>query len=81
MRDYFGDAWAVYRGDQSYDVALWFVPDAAALVTETTWHHSQQIHRHEDGSVTLSFRVAGLEEIVWWVLGWSGGVGCPFPRS
>ncbi len=74
LRDYFGDAWAVYRGDKSYDVALRFVPEAAALVTETTWHHSQQVQCHEDGSVTLSFRVAGLEEIVWWVLGWSGVV-------
>jgi predicted DNA-binding transcriptional regulator YafY len=72
LRDYFGDAWAVYRGDQNYEVEVRFVPEAAALVTETTWHHSQQIQPHEDGSVTLSFRVDGLEEIARWLLGWSG---------
>ncbi len=44
------------------------------MVSETTWHHTQESRRHEDGSVTLSFRVDGLEEIVWWVLGWSGFV-------
>jgi predicted DNA-binding transcriptional regulator YafY len=74
LRAYFGDAWAVYRGGRSYDVELRFVPEAAAPVTETTWHHSQRTRHHEDGSVTLSFRVDGLEEIARWLLGWSGWV-------
>ena len=30
---------------------------------------------NDDGSVTVSFEVDGLEEIVWWLLGWSGDVG------
>ena len=74
LRAYFGDAWSVYRGAPSYEVELRFSPGAAGLVTETTWHHTQGSQRHDDGSVTLSFRVDGLEEIVWWVLGWSGRV-------
>ncbi|MGO9468571.1 MAG: helix-turn-helix transcriptional regulator [Isosphaeraceae bacterium] len=72
LRAYFGDAWAVYRGSQSYEVEARFVPEAAPLVTETTWHHTQQVRRQKDGSVTLSFRVDGLEEIARWLLGWSG---------
>ena len=32
---------------------------------------------HSDGRATLSFRVDGLDEIVWWVLGWSGKVLAP----
>ena len=72
LRAYFGDAWAVYRGDKSYEVEVRFVPEAAALVTETTWHHTQQARRHDDGSVTLAFRVDGLEEIARWLLGWAG---------
>jgi proteasome accessory factor B len=74
LRAYFGDAWAAYRGERSYEVELRFAAGAAPLVVETTWHHTQQARRHEDGSVTLSFRVDGLEEIVGWVLGWSGYV-------
>ena len=27
---------------------------------------------YKNGGVTLSFTVDGLDEIVWWVLGWSG---------
>jgi predicted DNA-binding transcriptional regulator YafY len=36
------------------------------------WHHTQEIKRYKNGSVILSFQVDGLEEILWWVLGWSG---------
>jgi predicted DNA-binding transcriptional regulator YafY len=74
LRAYFGNAWAVYRGEKSYDVEIRFTPEAAPLVIETTWHHTQKALRNEDGSVTLSFQVDGLEEIVRWLLGWSGVV-------
>ena len=74
LKAYFGDAWGVYRGDRPYDVELHFAPAAATLVTETTWHHTQQARRHRDGGVTLTFRVDGLSEVARWVLGWSGWV-------
>ncbi len=72
LRDYFGNAWAVYRGEQSYDVGLRFFSDAAKVVQETTWHHTQKVKSHKDGSVTLSFQVDGLSEILHWILSWSG---------
>ena len=43
-----------------------------SLVTETRWHKTQEVKRHPDGRASLSFRVDGLDEILWWVLGWSG---------
>ncbi len=48
-------------------------------MTETTWHHTQQTRSNDDGSVTVFFRVDGLEEIVWWLLGWSGFVEIVLP--
>lgn len=72
LKSYFGNAWGVYRGDQSYEVEVRFSREAADLVTETTWHATQTTERHKDGSVTLKFLVDGLDEIVHWVLGWSG---------
>jgi predicted DNA-binding transcriptional regulator YafY len=74
LRAYFGNAWAVYRGKPTYEVELRFAAEAAVVVSETTWHPTQQSQKHDDGSLTLRFRVDGLEEIVWWVLGWSGTV-------
>lgn len=73
LRAYFGNAWAVYRGEMSYDVELWFPPEAAKVVTETVWHHTQKLTRTKNG-VILKFRVDGLEEILNWVLSWTGQV-------
>ena len=74
LDEYFGNAWSVYKGEPTFDVEVEFTSDAADLVTETVWHKTQQVRRCEDGRVTLTFRVDGLDEIVWWVLGWSGRV-------
>lgn len=72
LRAYFGNAWSVYRGDKSYDVEIWFTPEAARVVTETIWHHSQKSTFHKDGSVTLKFHVDGLQEIANWIMSWTG---------
>jgi len=72
LKEYFGNAWAVFRGEKTFDVEIWFTPEAAKIVTETVWHHTQKAKSHKDGSMTLSFRVDGLEEIRNWVLGWAG---------
>jgi predicted DNA-binding transcriptional regulator YafY len=74
LREYLGNAWAVFRGEPTYDIELKFAPAAARVVTETIWHHTQTAKTHRDGSVTLTFRVDGLNEILNWVLSWSGKV-------
>jgi hypothetical protein len=35
------------------------------------WRHTPRIRWNGDGPVTLTFQVDGLEEMVWWVLGWA----------
>lgn len=72
LQAYLGNAWGVYRGDKTHDVEIAFTKEAAPVVTETVWHHTQKTHRQTDGSVHLTFRVDGLNEILHWVLGWSG---------
>ena len=72
LESYFGNAWGVYRGARSHEVEVRFTPEAADLVAETTWHSTQAARRHKDGGVSLSFTLDGLEEVVHWVLGWSG---------
>jgi len=72
IKAYFGNAWAVFRGDKTYDVEIWFTPETAKVVTETVWHHTQKAKPEKDGGVTLTFRVDGLEEITNWVLSWAG---------
>ena len=81
LHEYFGNAWAVYRGDQSYDVELSFTPHAAKIVTETIWHHTQKVVQQKDGSVALTFQVDGLEEITNWILSWTGRVKVVQPTA
>ncbi len=45
-----------------------FTRDAASLVTETNWHKTEQAKRLPDGRAIVSFRVDGLDEIVWSVV-------------
>jgi predicted DNA-binding transcriptional regulator YafY len=72
LKEYFGNAWGVFRGEPSYEIEIEFAREAAPLVTGTSWHSTQQAKWHRDGRVTLKFQVDGLDEIVWWILGWSG---------
>jgi len=72
LKAYFGNAWAVYRGSETFDIRIKFLPEAARIVTETQWHVTQIATPGPDGSVVLSFQIDGLEEICNWLLGWSG---------
>jgi predicted DNA-binding transcriptional regulator YafY len=81
LEEYFGNAWTVFRSDDSYEVEVEFTAEAAPLVTETQWHRTQTIkQRYKDGRIVLAFTVDGLEEILWWVLGWSGRVKVRSPE-
>jgi predicted DNA-binding transcriptional regulator YafY len=68
LESHLGNAWRMIRGDTEYDVELRFSPEFAQTVSDTRWRPNQSLEFHQDGSVTLKFRVAGLAEIVWWVL-------------
>lgn len=81
LRDYFGDAWAVFREGKTYEVVVEFTPQVADLVTETVWHHTQKEQRKKDGKVVLSFHVDGLGEIAHWLLGWAGNARVIRPRE
>lgn len=65
---YLGKAWRMVRGEQEYEVELWFDPEFGPTVAETLWHETQEIEHHQDGSITYRCTVLGLDEIVWWVL-------------
>lgn len=68
LRAHLGNAWRMIRGEPECEVEIRFDPDFADTVAETLWHPTQEIEEHEDGSATFRCTVAGLDEIVWWVL-------------
>ena len=54
----------------SYHVRLRFSPKVAHNVSEVQWHHTQKITWNKDDSLDINFRVDGLGEISWWILGY-----------
>jgi predicted DNA-binding transcriptional regulator YafY len=72
---YLGNAWNIMPGsgpDES--VVLRFASMVANNVAEVTWHKTQRLERLDDGSLNFHVRVSGLNEIVWWILGYGDQV-------
>jgi len=54
--------------DELYTVRVRISPSWSRYVGERIWHESQRIQKQVDGSIEITFRVAGLDEIRQWVL-------------
>lgn len=74
LADYLGCAWSMIPEGRIHHVRLKFAPKVASNVAEVQWHHSQNAVRNPDGSVNMEFRVDGLNEITWWILGYGDQV-------
>lgn len=70
LESYFGDAWRFIRGPRTYRVVVRFSEKVGTNVAEVRWHKTQQARVFPDGSAELEFCVAGLSEIIWWILGY-----------
>ena len=74
LYEYLGRAWSMIPEGRLYHVRLRFLPKVADNVTEVRWHSTQQASRRPDGSAIVEFRVDGLGEITWWILGYGDQV-------
>ncbi len=70
IQSYLGNAWHLIPSGADVDVVIRFSPMVARNAGEVIWHRTQQSQWHDDGSLDLRFRVAGIHEILWWVLGY-----------
>lgn len=78
--EYLGKAWSMIPQGRIYNVKLRFLPKVAENVTEVHWHSTQQVTRRSDGSAIMEFRVDGLGEIIWWILGYGDQVQVLAPK-
>lgn len=74
LTEYLGCAWSMMPEGKIYHVRLRFAPKVANNVAEVQWHKTQKVVRNPDGSATVDFRVDGLGEITWWILGYGDQV-------
>ena len=64
-----------------YNIKLRFLPMVANNVAEVQWHSTQKVTHNSDGSATIEFRVDGLREIAWWILGYGDQVQVLAPKA
>jgi predicted DNA-binding transcriptional regulator YafY len=81
LHDYLGRAWSMIPEGQLYHIKLRFLPKVANNVTEVKWHSTQKVTRDRDGSAIVEFRVDGLGEIAWWILGYGDQVQVLAPKA
>lgn len=58
----------IEKGGQPVRIRIWFDAYQAPWIRERRWHPTQQIAEHDDGSLTVSFKTTGLNEVTRWVL-------------
>ena len=79
--DYLGRAWSMIPEGRIYNIKLRFLPKVANNVAEVQWHSTQKVVRNSDGSATIEFRVDGIGEITWWILGYGDQVKVLAPEA
>ncbi len=76
-----GRAWSAQCEGHLYHVRLRFLPGAVDQVLSVQWHSTQRVTREDDGSAIVEFRVDGLGEITWWILGYGDQVQVLSPEA
>ncbi len=68
---YLGNAWNLMaqRGGDT-QVVVRFAELVAKNVSEVRWHKTQKLVFRSDGKLDFHVTVAGINEIVWWILGY-----------
>lgn len=69
------------HGHEPYAVELRFDAYQARWIRERTWHPTQEVAEHPDGSLTLRLRVGGESDVLRWVLGYGSYVEVVSPPS
>ena len=80
IREYLGRAWSMIPEGRLYHIKLRFLPEVAHDVAEVQWHSTQIVTFENDGSAIVEFRVDGLNEITWWILGYGDQVQVLSPK-
>ena len=81
VTEYLGRAWSMIPEGRIYNISLRFSTKVARNVAEVQWHPTQKAEFNSDGSLTVEFRVDGLGEISWWILGYGDQVEVLSPAA
>ena len=80
VEDFMQTSFGVFHGKPE-DVKIRFAADIAGYIKEKTWHQTQKITPQKDGSIIFEARVAGTDEIKYWLMSWGGKAEVLRPES
>lgn len=79
---HFRDRFTAMKGDEIHIVRLQVEPGKAPFFKRKSYHPTQQIEdEKEDGSLTVSYEVSGLDEIAAFIRSWGPGVVATAPTA
>ncbi len=71
VEQFMRDSFQLYRGDEAYEVKIWFSPRQTRWIREKQWHPTQQLAEQPDGSAILTMTTSGLTQVKSWILSFS----------
>lgn len=78
---YFRNAWhMIPEQEPDSEVILRFSPKVAQNVNEVLWHKTQKTLYNREGGLDFTVTVTGLNEILWWILGYGADVEVLMPE-
>ncbi|NLC10965.1 MAG: WYL domain-containing transcriptional regulator [Firmicutes bacterium] len=72
--DYIKHSWHILKNKEVFEMKVKFTPQKARFVKEYYSHQADRLKECADGSLLFYRRVAGLEEVIPWVLSFGGEV-------
>jgi predicted DNA-binding transcriptional regulator YafY len=80
VEDFMQISFGVFHG-KPQNVKIRFAPEVAGYIREKTWHATQKIKSQNDGSVIFEARVAGTDEIKYWLMSWGSNAEVLSPAT
>lgn len=81
LDEHLADSFGVFSSPEPVRVQLRFDAFAGRLISERTWHASQQIEPGPEGGLDLTMQVGVSPEVERWILGWGDHVEVVEPPS
>jgi len=80
VEDFMQTSFGVFHG-KPRQVRIRFAAEIAGYIREKIWHRTQKIVPQKDGSIVFEARVAGTDEIKFWVMSWGSRAEVLSPES
>lgn len=69
VEEFMQSSFGVFHG-KPQNVRIRFAAEVAGYISEKIWHRTQKIKHQKDGSLIFEARVAGTDEIKFWLMTW-----------